>query len=53
VNEEGISLRDAWDGVNLKFTFRRSVDTRLMNQWYELKQIVSSVQFVEEEDSII
>jgi hypothetical protein len=53
VNEKGISLRDAWDGVNLRFTFTRTVDRRLMNMWLELKQIVSLVELVEEEDSII
>jgi hypothetical protein len=45
-------LRDAWDGVNLRFTFTRTVDRRLMNMWLELKQIVSLVELVEE-DSII
>jgi hypothetical protein len=29
------------------------VDSRPMNQWYDLKQIASSVQFAEDEDSII
>jgi hypothetical protein len=53
VNEKGISLRDAWDGVNLRFTFTKTVDRRLMNVWLELKQIVSLVELVEEEDSII
>jgi hypothetical protein len=37
VNEKGISLRDAWDGINLRFTFTRIVDRRLMNMWLELK----------------
>jgi hypothetical protein len=53
VNEKGISLRDAWDGANLRFTFTRTVDRRLMNMWLELKQIVSLIELVEEEDSII
>jgi hypothetical protein len=53
VNEKGISLRDAWDGFNLRFTFTRTVDRRLMNMWLELKQIVSLVELVEEDDSII
>jgi hypothetical protein len=53
VNEKWISLRDAWDGVNLKMTFTRTVDCRLMNMWLELIQIVSVVEFTEEEDSII
>jgi hypothetical protein len=53
VNKKGISLRDAWDEVNLRFTFIRTVDMRLMNMWLELKQIVSLVDLVEEDDSII
>jgi hypothetical protein len=28
VHEHGISLREAWDGVNLRLTFRRTVDDR-------------------------
>jgi hypothetical protein len=44
---------EAWDGVNLKFTFRRTVDHRLMDQWYEVVQISSSINFKEEEDVII
>jgi hypothetical protein len=25
VNEHGITIREAWDGVNLRFSFRRTV----------------------------
>jgi hypothetical protein len=32
---------------------RRIVDRSLLEQWYELIQIGSSVQFIEEEDAII
>jgi hypothetical protein len=53
VNEKGISLRDAWDGMTLKMTFTWIVDRRLMNLWLELVQIVSVVEFSEEDDSII
>jgi hypothetical protein len=52
VNEKGISLRDVWDGVNLRMTFTRIVDSRLM-MWLELVQIASVVEFIEEDDSII
>jgi hypothetical protein len=37
----------------LKFTFRRTVDSRVMQQWYEVLQIASSISFKEEEDAII
>jgi hypothetical protein len=39
--------------VNLKFTFRRTVDRNLMNQWDEVVQIANSIQFSEEEDALI
>jgi hypothetical protein len=51
--EQGISLRDVWDEVNLKLTCRRTMENKIMNQWYELKQIAGSVIFMEEDDSII
>jgi hypothetical protein len=40
-------LREAWDGENLRFTFRRTVDERLMQQWLELIKIVEDVHFEE------
>jgi hypothetical protein len=45
-------LREAWDGENLRFTFRRTVNERLMQQWLKLRQIVEDVHF-EESDCII
>jgi hypothetical protein len=53
INEQGATIREFWDGVNLKFTFIRTVDSKTMNQWYELLQIVQSIQFSEDEDAII
>jgi hypothetical protein len=53
VNDHHASIKEVWDGENLKFTFRRTVDNRLMNQWHELVQIASNVQFNDEDDSII
>jgi hypothetical protein len=52
-NEQGISLRDDWDGCNLKLTFRRTIDSNTMDLWYEMLQLVISVQFIKEEDDII
>jgi hypothetical protein len=43
INEQVCAVREAWDGENLKFTFRRMVDNRIMNQWHELVQIASSI----------
>jgi hypothetical protein len=53
VNEHGISFREASDGGILRFTFRRIIDRRLFEQWQELLQIVDSMQFSEEDDTII
>jgi hypothetical protein len=36
VNEQGKTVRDSWDGVNLKFTFCRIVDMMLLNQLDEV-----------------
>jgi hypothetical protein len=41
--EQGKIIYDAWDGVNLKFTFRRTVDSATMEQWYEILQIASTI----------
>jgi hypothetical protein len=32
VNEQGKTVADAWNGVNIKFTFRRTVNRELMDQ---------------------
>jgi hypothetical protein len=53
VNEHGITIREAWDGANLRFSFRRNIDSRVMNLWYELQEIDGSITFKEEPDSIV
>jgi hypothetical protein len=53
VNEQGCTVRDAWDGVNLNFTFRRTVGRESMDHWYELLQTASEIRLSEEEDAII
>jgi hypothetical protein len=53
VNEQGKTVRDAWDGINLKFSFRRTIDNRIMTQWMEVVQIASSIEFLEEDDVMI
>jgi hypothetical protein len=53
INELGKSVSGAWDGHHLKFTFRRTVDSRTMALWYEILQIASDIQFRDEEDAII
>jgi hypothetical protein len=46
-------VRDSWDGVNLKFTFRRTMDREIMEQWLEVIQIASCLQFTEEKDALV
>jgi hypothetical protein len=46
-------MSEAWDDENIKFTYRRIVNHRVMNQWYEVLRIASSISFKEEDDSII
>jgi hypothetical protein len=43
VNEQGKTIREIWDGVNLKLTFRRTVYQETLNQWEERKKIASSI----------
>jgi hypothetical protein len=42
-NEQSISIDDAWDGLQLKLTFRRSVDQQLMSMWYDLLSVAESI----------
>jgi hypothetical protein len=44
---------EAWDGDNLKFSFKSTVDAATMEQWHEIMQIASTIQFFEEKDTII
>ena len=41
-NEQTITLSDAWDGENLKLTFRRNFTDNLMVDWDTLVEIVGS-----------
>jgi hypothetical protein len=53
VNEHGKAICEVWDGENLMFTFRWTVDQVVMNQWHELLEIASSLNLRNEEDVII
>jgi hypothetical protein len=46
-------VRDSWDGNNLKFIFKRIVDSRTMALWLEVVQIASDLHFSEKEYAII
>jgi hypothetical protein len=53
INKYGRTIDEAWDGVNLKFTFRRTLNRDIMDQWLELLQIASSIHLIDDEDVII
>jgi hypothetical protein len=53
VQEKSGTVADLWDGTELKCTFRRGFDTRLMNLWLEIVQLASTITFSEEEDTLI
>jgi hypothetical protein len=52
-NEQNISVADAWDGVQLKISFRRCFSHELMIKWYEILEIAKSIQFTQEPDALI
>jgi hypothetical protein len=53
VNEQNKSIADLWDGVNLKCTFRRCVDRRLLLMWKELVGLVFKMESIDEEDALV
>lgn len=52
IHEQSGTIAELWDGTNLKYTFRRGVDQRLMNMWLEIIQLASTIIFTDEEDSL-
>jgi hypothetical protein len=53
INEKSHSVFELWDGTDLRCTFRRGVDNRLMLQWQEIIQLASTIVFSDEEDALI
>ena len=52
-NEQNITIAEAWDGEQLKITFRRCFDGQLMVQRYEIVAIANSLHLSGEEDAIL
>ena len=52
-NEQNRTVQQIWDGSQLKLTFRRNFNLRLMQQWYELEAMASSIVFDDCSDSLI
>lgn len=42
-NQVGVTLSDVWDEHEVKLNFRRTFDENMLERWYELVKIVSSV----------
>jgi hypothetical protein len=43
---------DAWDGNQLKVTFRWCLNHDLMTKWYDILQIAHTLQLTEEDDQM-
>jgi hypothetical protein len=53
MNEKYITVVKAWDGTDLKFTFRRTVSSHGMSLWYHICNIAESIPFSNDCDAII
>lgn len=53
VNEKGRTIDQAWDGNNLKFTFRRAVSAQVMNLWWKVVETAKSITFIDDCGSIV
>ena len=52
-NEQNTTISDAWDGTNLKFTFRRNFSDNMMRHWHDLLEIACSISLSSEMDSLV
>jgi hypothetical protein len=53
VNEQGKTIAELWDGVDLKCNFRRCVDSRLMEMWEEFISIAQTLELSDIDDELI
>jgi hypothetical protein len=52
-NELNKTISQIWDGSTLMLFFRRNFPLALMQQWQELEEIISSINFSDDCDSLI
>jgi hypothetical protein len=52
-NQQSQTVRDLWDGQQIRGTFRRTFTDEMMVQWQELLVIASTINFSEDEDQPI
>ena len=46
-------MNEVWDGHQLKLSFRRNFDDKLMEQWYQLVEIAKEIIFDGDSDALI
>jgi hypothetical protein len=52
-NQQTKTVRDIWDGANLRCDFRRTFSDDMMSQWQEVLAIAETIVFSEDEDQLI
>ena len=53
VNQKTQTIRDLWDGFELRCTFRRTFTDELLQQWLEILEITKTISFSAEKDQLI
>lgn len=53
LNEQNITVHEAWDGTQIRCTFRRNFTAEMLEQWRELEAIADSICFTEIEDAVV
>src|SRR5947207_1605821 len=53
VNEQNRTVKDLWDGIELKCTFRRTFTPQMMALWDEVVQHASVIVFSNDEDALV
>lgn len=53
INEHGKTIAELWNGATLKCSFRRTVNEALYQSWLEIVELVSTIQFTDEEDELV
>jgi hypothetical protein len=51
--QQDVTIKKVWDGNVLKLTFRRVFNQKMMDQWYQMEQIASSIRLLDVEDSLV
>jgi hypothetical protein len=52
-NQQGAIVRDVWDALELKLTFRRNFSPSMMDQWLQVEHIAKSIKYDGVEDATV